>query len=185
MEEGPEPHELVEQAVEQHHHGAHAPDAEKRDLRAAAVAAAVLAVFAAMASLLSGHAANQAILLQTQAADQWAYFQSTSTKGHLYKVGAALLSAGGRAADSGRDFEAQVAKYESEKGEQEHKARELEEESAHEFRKHHNYALGIAAFQVGVVLASVSILVRYRILLVLSLLAGAAGAVSVVVGLIA
>ena len=49
-----------------------------------AVTAAVLAVLAAIGSLLSGHAVNQAILEQTKATDQWAYYQTKSTKGHVY-----------------------------------------------------------------------------------------------------
>jgi hypothetical protein len=86
MEEGPEPHEWVERSVEHHHqeHEHPAEDGSRREIIVSAITAAVLAVFAALGSLLSGHEANQAILNQTRASDQWAYFQSKSTKGHIY-----------------------------------------------------------------------------------------------------
>ena len=53
-------------------------------------------------------------------------------------------------------------------------AEQLEAESRHQFHKHHQFAWGIACFQVGIVLASVSILVRIRAIYYLSLLAGVA-----------
>src|SRR4051794_583494 len=89
MEEGPEPHEWVEKAAEHQHHeheAGHESVAKRREMTNSAITAAVLAVLAAFGSLLSGHAANEAILAQTQASDKWSYFQAKSTKGHLYDV---------------------------------------------------------------------------------------------------
>ena len=45
------------------------------------------------------------------------------------------------------------------------------------------FASGVALLQVGIVLASISILVRYRALSVMSLLAGAVGLVFLLMGL--
>ncbi len=196
MEEGLEPHEVIERTVEHHHHeeGHRHESAEKRFLMLAAVAAAVLAVLAALGSLLSGHAANQAILSQTQAADKWAYFQAKSTKGHLYEVskevvaslGASVGSVGapGKAIETFGRFQEQADKYDREKRTIQEEAEHLEQESRDEFHKHQQFAFGIAAFQVGIVLASVSIMVRYRALLVLSGLAGLAGIVFLALGLL-
>ena len=94
MEEGPEPHEWVERAAEEHHHGhEHGSDARGNEMTVSAVTAAVLAVLAAIGSLLSGHAVNQAILEQTKATDQWAFYQAKSTKSHVYQVGGELIKA--------------------------------------------------------------------------------------------
>ena len=89
MEEGPEPQEWVERAAEEYHHDharvppdGHAPEGATPAPRVSAVTAAVLAVLAALGSLSSGHAANQAILAQSKATNQWAYFQAKSTKGN-------------------------------------------------------------------------------------------------------
>ena len=193
MEEGPEPQEWVERAAEEHDHGhGHATEEAMPTTRAAAVTAAVLAVLAAIGSLFSGDAANQAILAQSKATNQWAYFQAKSTKGHLYEVAGELATALNPAAGKSDDghagaalkrFGEQEARYGREKEEIQHVAEKLEEESRHELHKHHRFATGVAMLQVGIVLASVSILVRYRALYVLSLLAGAVGVGFLLAGL--
>jgi hypothetical protein len=81
-------------------------------------------------------------------------------------------------------FAKQVKKYQDEQEKLEHEARHLDGESRHEFDKHHSFSKGIASFQVGIVLASISILVRYRALWFLSLAAGAVGIVFLVIGLV-
>jgi hypothetical protein len=72
-------------------------------------------------------------------------------------------------------FGQEVGRYTREKEEIRLAAEKLEEESREELHKHHRFATGVAMLQVGIVLASVSILVRYRALYVLSLVAGVAG----------
>ena len=188
MEEGPEPQEWVERA-EEHHHlnaqaGGHTSEGGTSAPRVSAVTAAVLAVMAAIGSLFSGHAANQAILAQSKATNQWAYFQSKSTKGHLYEVAGDLVKALAPPAEKSDDSRASAAltrfgkeegRYSREKEEIRLAAEKLEDESREELHKHHRFATGVAMLQVGIVLASVSILVRYRALYVLSLIAGAVG----------
>ena len=182
MEEGLEPHEVIERAVEHHHHDhghGHAPSKLWSPTTNSAITAAVLAVFAAAGSLLSGHAANQAILKQSEASDQWAYYQSKSTKGHIYEVGreivAVLAGSSGDAKSSLDRFDQQRSKYIEEKEPIKAEAEKLEKESRHEFDQHHYYSLGIASFQVGIVLASISILVRQRATWWLSLVGGVLG----------
>jgi hypothetical protein len=195
MEEGPEPHEWIEKTVEHHHHG-HDAGHEKTNqhfMMIPAITAAILAVCAALGSLLSGHAANEAILKQTEANDKWAYYQSNSTKGHLHEVGKdlvlALLAAHGipqsdKTEATLKNFEKQVVKYDERKEEAYKEATHLEEVSKLEFAKHQKFALGVSSFQIGIVLASITLLVRYRILFALSLAAGGIGVICLVVGLL-
>jgi hypothetical protein len=203
VEEGPEPQEIVERSVEHHHQGHESggePDDRRREIMIAAITSAILAVCAAIGSLFSGHAANQAILKQTEASDRWAYFQAKSTKGHIYESNRMVLSVlaevikkivpGEHPADDAIKpaldrMAKEVNKYETEKEEIAEEARELEHESKHEFQKHHLYAMGIASFQVGIVLASISILVRYRAVWIISLVAGGVGIVFLIAGLVA
>jgi hypothetical protein len=182
VEEGLEPHEVIERTVEQHHQKdehTHERGAFGNAMTISAITAAVLAVLAALGSLLSGRAANQAILKQSEASDQWAYFQSKSTKGHIYEVGREIVSAlsakPGETKPSLDRFEQQMSKYDKEKEEIRANAEELQQESKHEFLQHHYYSLGVASFQVGIVLASISILVRHRATWWLSLLGGLIG----------
>jgi hypothetical protein len=193
MEEGPEPQEWLEKASEEHHHGhTHEEGGRGRDMTVSAVTAAVLAVLAAFGSLLSGNAVNQAILDQTRATDQWAYYQAKSTKEQLYEVGGKLIQALSSSREPAasdvhasmlQEFHSQKGRYEAEKEEIKKEAEHLEAESRHAFHKHHQFALGIACFQVGIVLASVSILVRIRAIYYLSVLSGAAGLVWLILGL--
>jgi hypothetical protein len=192
MDEGPEPQEWVERAAEEHHHDEgheHEAEGKRNEIVTSAITAAMLAVCAAVGSLLSGHAANQAILAQTKATDQWAYYQAKSTKAHVYEVGSeivsTLASTSEQARPSREKFQAQSKRYDREKEEIKREAEALEAESRGEFRKHQRFALAIAFFQVGIVLSSVSILVRFRPLYYLSLVAGAAGVITLVLGFFA
>ncbi len=205
MEEGPEPQEWVERAAEEHHHAhaeahaePHAAGGMKTEAQASAITAAVLAVLAALGSLLSGHAANQAILAQSKATNQWAYFQAKSTKGHLYEVAGELgqmivqaspmtFSINGVKpfAVQLKHWSTEAAKETTEKEEIKKEAVHLETESRHELQEHNRFAVAVSLFQVGIVLASVSILVKYRPLYALSLVLGAGGIVGLLMGLMA
>jgi hypothetical protein len=194
MEEGPEPQEMIERTVEHKHHEhehAHEPEPQRRAMTISAITAAVLAVCAAVGSLLSGHAANQAILEQSQATDQWAFYQAKSTKQHIYEgnkaVVASLAKLQGihqvRLEEQLAVFQHEVERYESEKAKLLQEAKDKENHSKHEFHKHQHFALGVAGFQVGIVLASISILVRSRWLYIGSLVAGGVGGILVLIGL--
>jgi hypothetical protein len=183
MEEGLETHELVKDGVEHHEH---AQKHGKKQVVAGAILAAILAVLAAIATLFSGNSANQAVLAEIQASDEWAYYQAESTKGHLFEANLALLSAleGNKKAKLfAEKFQANIKKYNAKKKDIERQARNFEETSKHEFEAHHHYAVGIACFQVGIVLASIFILVEYNWIYFLAILAGISGMVSLFVGL--
>jgi hypothetical protein len=82
-------------------------------------------------------------------------------------------------------FRTEAKRYEREKAEVQHEAEAIQHESGHELHKHHHFAMAVAAFQVGIVLASVSLLVRLKGLYWLSIVSGVAGVVLLIVGLIA
>jgi hypothetical protein len=188
MEEGPEPQELIERTVEHHHHEhGHKEEGKGRPMMASAITAAVLAVCAAVGSLLSGHAANEGILNESKATDQWSYFQAKSTKQQLYEADRGVVESLARlqGADPDRlkqelgSLEKEAARYNVEKEEIKETAEKLERESEHKMDQHARYSYGVAFFQVGIVLASVSILIRQRVLhyvlYALGMAAGAAG----------
>jgi hypothetical protein len=195
MEEGPEPQELIERTVEHHHHEhGHKEEGKGRPMMASAITAAVLAVSAAVGSLLSGHAANEGILNESKATDQWSYFQAKSTKQQIYEADRRVVESVARLQGADPDkvkqeaasLEKEAARYNQEKEEIKEKAEELEHESTHKMEQHGQYSYGVAFFQVGIVLASVSILIRqqilYFVLYALSLAAGIAGIVFLLTG---
>src|SRR4051794_35069654 len=65
-----------------------------------ALSTAILAVIAAVSALFAGHAANEAVLEQIEAANKWNYYQSKSIKNTVLGSKVDLLSALGKPADS-------------------------------------------------------------------------------------
>src|SRR5437762_5698886 len=58
-----------------------------------ALSTAILAVLAAIAGLLSGKHANEAMMSQIQASDQWGYYQAKSIKASVLDAKIALSTA--------------------------------------------------------------------------------------------
>ncbi len=122
---------------------------------------AIIAVLAAIASLESGSLSNdallfknQAVLLQAQASDQWAYYQAKGIKGVLYSL-------------NGNKSEGERYKKEQE-GIQE-KARELEErvkqaneQASERLENHHLFALSVTLFQVAIALSAIAAIMRRK-----------------------
>jgi hypothetical protein len=189
-EEGPEPQELLEdvekrkEEAEEGGHGEGSPRLVAHRMRCA-MAASVLAVAAAVGSLLSGHAANEAILKQSEATDQWAYYQSVSTKGHMYETGKTIVEALAPADGPGakrveaaeKEMDKSMKKYEQKKDEIQKEAKGLGDESTAKFVEHQKFSYGVACFQIGIVLASVSILVAVEWLFHCSMAMGAIGVI--------
>jgi hypothetical protein len=196
MEEGPEPQELMEEvehrkeeAEERGHEGA--PKVVAHRTRCA-ITASILAVAAAIGSLLSGHAANEAILKQSAATDRWAYFQSVSTKGHMYEASKSVVEALAPKDQAGSErvaaaiaaMDKAANKYEKLKDGIQAEAQKLSDESDKRFEEHQKVSYGVACFQIGIVLASVSILVSGEWLFFGSLGLGVIGLVFVVLALV-
>jgi hypothetical protein len=160
--EVPQPHEKL---VEEH--------AEHDDLaQRIALVTAVLATIGAVFSYQSGANQNQAmflknegIRLQAQASDQWAFFQSTSTKEHIAKVAAELVT--DEAAK--QKFLAEAAHEADKKEGIQKKAEALEKESEEKdklseevLKPHERMALGMTLIQISVALASITVLTRRK-----------------------
>src|ERR1700739_1479563 len=75
MEEAEVPLEHLHEEV--HHHAEHSGE---KWISWVALSTALLAVLAAIAGLLSGKHANEAMMSQIQAADHWAYYQAKGIK---------------------------------------------------------------------------------------------------------
>ena len=145
---------------------------------------------AALASLLSGHSANEAILNQSRATDQWAYYQAKSTKSHILEgnkfVIETLASANNTPKERLTEPLSQIGKltklYQSEQEKIRQQAESLESLSELEFQKHQDFSYAVACFQIGIVLASVSIMVKNNRLYMGSILCGVVGVILAVMG---
>lgn len=195
-EENLETQELKAQLEETHEHAEHARahaqghaaghggDKARWTLHLS-LSTAIIAVFAAIASLQSGASEsaallskNESILAQAKASDQWAYFQAKSIKMSLYEV--QLETATGE--DTLAKFRAKRDKYDHERSEIEHEAKALEKDSEEKgkaseehFHRHHRFALAVTIFQVSIALAAIAALARRRPLWWASMAVGMAG----------
>jgi hypothetical protein len=59
---------------------------KERWLNYLALTTVILALGATLSTLRVGSFSNRSILRQTQASDQWAYYQAKSIKGYLYEI---------------------------------------------------------------------------------------------------
>lgn len=160
-----------------------------RFLRRIALSTALLAAFAAIASLQAGSTVNEALVLKTEAtrlqaeaSDQWAFYQAKGIKAAVADAGAQGWQAVGKQPPAEL-----AAKSDREKAEQaeirkkaEELARERDAKSAEAdelLHRHHLLANAVALFQVAIALGAVAALTRARLAWGASLLLGAAGVV--------
>jgi hypothetical protein len=148
-------HETLHERAEKHGHGGGPPWTS-----AVALSAAILAVLAAVASLLAGHHANEAMLEQMQASDAWAFYQAKSIKGAVLDTRLQLLAALGK---PGGDGDRQkLGSYEEEGRRIEEQGHERERSSRIHMARHNGLARAVTVLQVAIALAAVAVLTRRR-----------------------
>jgi hypothetical protein len=148
---------------------------------------AIIAVFAAVASLESGANSNdalleknEAVLDQAKASDAWSYFQAKGLKAFYAGNQSEMLASSNPAlAEKLR----QSAQHESaEQEELAKRARALEEKVAesnaraeHFLARHHRFAVSVTLFQVAIALCAIAALTRRKNLWFVGLVGGAIG----------
>lgn len=155
-----------------------------------ALTTAIIAVISAIASLQSGSfsdkallAKNEAVLIQSQASDQWNYYQAKGVKKNIAESFAATAA-------NGDSFKQQVEKYTQEQADIQTQAQQLDEKvkaadesSAHLFEKHHRVALAVTFLQIAVALSAMSALLRRKSFWYLSITASLIGVALFVIGM--
>ena len=144
-----------------------------------ALSTAILAVLAAISGLLSGKHANEAIMSQIEASDQWNYYQAKSIKASVLDAKMSLASV------VDEKDRAKAARYEEEQADIKKEAEQKEGAAKTNFHRHEVYARGVTMFQIAIAIAAISALTRKRRFWIVSLLFGAVGCVFVVLGAIA
>lgn len=158
-----------------------------RLLKIVALTTAVLAAFAAVASLQAGATVNEALVLKTEAtqlqsraSDQWAYYQAKGVKEAVSRATAASYVAAGKTPPASLDTSA--ARYAAQQTQIAAAAQQLEHErdarsveADHLLHRHHGFANAVALFQVAIALGAVTALTRARSIFIGSLVLGGAG----------
>ena len=134
-----------------------------------ALSTAILAVLAAIASLLSGEYANEAMMNQIETSSQWSYYQAKSIKSAVVDVKIAVSGAADEQDQSKR------ARYEKEQEEIKSEAQGKQAAAKSYFHKHEVFARAVTMFQIAIAIAAISALTRKRPFWVVSLVFGALG----------
>ncbi len=119
-----------------------------------ALTAALLAVLAAITALLAGHYANEAMIEQIQASNQWSYFQAKSIKASVVESRVSMMQEMGKEPYA-KDL-AKMEEYKKEQAEISETARHKEEHSAMHLAMHNTLAKGVTLFQIAIALCAIS-----------------------------
>jgi hypothetical protein len=147
-----------------------------------AVSSALLAVTAAISALMAGHHANEAMLEQMQATDDWAFFQAKGIKASVTESKDEMLAALGKPVSV--EEQAKIGKYSDEQKEIEDKGHELEESSAAHMGHHNQLARAVTIFQIAIAMGAIAVLAKKPPLWWISLGLGAGGLYFLIIGLL-
>jgi hypothetical protein len=151
--------------------------------RRAAIVIAVMAALLAIASLAGSRASTEAILAQAKASDTYNEYQANSLKRHVNLDDAAQLRilASGTASEAAANQQAANLeqavsdKYQPAQDQLLPVAQDLERERDQAEARHRGFQTAEAAFQLSIVLCSISIVARARWLLITGAALGGLG----------
>jgi uncharacterized membrane protein YidH (DUF202 family) len=162
-------------------------------VKALSLSTAIIAVFAAVASLQSGSNSNEAILekseamlAQAKASDQWAYYQAKSVKAAIATGQATIIDG---KPDVQVKLQAEAKRYRDEADEikrdaekHEERVAEADRESARFMHVHETFARSVTLLQIAIALSAIAALVRMKVMWYVGLATSGAGLVLFVMG---
>jgi hypothetical protein len=165
---------------------------EKKDrwLNYLALTTVILAVCATLSTFKGGGFSTRSVMSQTQAANQWSYYQAKSVKGYIYEMqkdklelelkGMGAKTTPGVAEEYRKkldEYGKKIARYETEKGEIQKEAKRYE--SVRDDAQKHSQTFGIAVIflQIAILLSSIAALIKKKIVWVLGMAVGVVGIV--------
>ncbi len=152
-----------------------AEEKKERWLNYLALTTVILAVCATLSTFKGGGYSTRAVMSQSQASDQWSYFQAKGIKGYLYdlqreKLALDLKAQGGKIPgplageyeEKIDSYTKKVKKYEEERAKIEHDARALE--ATRDEAQVHARVFGMAVIflQIAILLSSIAALLKKK-----------------------
>ena len=171
MEEAEVPLEHLHEEI--HHRAEHGGE---QWISGVALSTALLAVLAAIASLVSGMRANEAMMSQIESSDHWAYYQAKGIKAAVLD---AKMTLSGTATEQDR---AKAHQYQEEQTEIQKEARAKESAAKTNFHQHEVFARGVTMFQIAIAIAAISALTKRQIYWFVSMSVGAVGCIFLALG---
>lgn len=194
MPEGPEIEtEKLHEAIheEMHHEGS---QEGASFLKRVALTTTILAAIAAVSALQAGGTVNEALALKTdatrlqsEASDQWTFYQAKGLKAAVAEASETAWKAAGAVPPP--VYAEKKKRYEDEQKEIQEKAKEHEkerdlkiEEAEVLLHRHHKFANAVAFFQVSIALGAMAALTRVKLIWYGSMALGAAGLILFAMG---
>jgi hypothetical protein len=170
--------------------GTVAEEKKEKWLNWLALTTVIFAVCATLATFKGGGYSTRAVLSQTQASDQWAFYQAKSIKGYLYEVQREKLelerevNRASCAPETLAAYDRTIAKYAEKTAKYDKEKEQIAVaakafEAARDDAKVHQAAFGVAVIflQITILLSSVAALMKKRPVWYAALAVGAAGLV--------
>lgn len=145
-----------------------------------AITTALMAVFAALGSLMAGHHSNEALISQIKASDQWSYY---NTKGIKYEISqATILQHAAVNAEPPAEVKERRDKFKADQADIMEKAKESEKESERHLEKHSILAKSVTLFQISIAISAIAMLTKKKFLWYFSLILSIVGVLFFVSG---
>ncbi len=171
--------------LEIHHETEHAIDPAGQRV---GVLAAVLAVLLAVVSIASHRTHTAAIMHKSVANDAWAHYQSTRVKYHNLELGENLLDVFGAKGDRAdrmlADYRSQKKKYETQAAQIQDEAQKAERDADTDEQRALRYDFGEGLLEIALVVSSLYFISRKGMFPVMGVIAGIAGVVLALTGLL-
>ena len=155
-----------------------------------ALTTVLLAVCATLSTFKGGGYSTRSLLSQTQASDQWAFYQAKSFKGYLYEMGRDTLqlelkAQGPKVAPDLKldyekrleDYSKKITTYDTEKKQIQAEAKKLEEARDDAKRHGQEFSIAVIFLQIAILLCSIAALMKKKPLWLLGSAIGLVGVV--------
>ena len=175
-----------------------AEDRKEPWLNYLALTTIVLAVCATLSTFKGGSYSTRSVMSQSQAANQWSFYQAKSIKSYLHEIqaeeletelaaGGATLSADARRliGERAAEYRRSIARYETEMAAIQAEAKALEQRRDHAQRHSQAFGLAVIFLQIGILLSSVAALLRKQPLWWFGMASGVFGLYHFVLGFFA
>jgi len=160
-----------------------------------ALTTVILAVCATLSTFKGGGFSTRSVMSQTQASDQWSFYQAKSVKGNIYEIEKEKLELELRALDTKApegvleeyrkridEYGKKIARYDGEKEAIQKDAKHYEQ--VRDDAQKHSQVFGIAVIflQIAILLSSIAALIKKKIVWVIGMAVGIVGIVYFVNG---
>jgi hypothetical protein len=125
---------------------------------------AIIAAFLAIVSVLGQHFNTETLLMQQKASDEWAFYQAKSIKGYSAQVSQDVLTQMKASPESIEKYTKAGEKYKSEEEGIQEQAKDYEKERDQSDAKSKRFHIGEVFLEIGIVLSSLAILTKQKIM---------------------